>query len=128
MKKVNLTRKSFALILLISIVVSLSLIGLKQQQARSETGLIELTIKSIGNTTTEYYNGSSSSPLKLLKVKHDVKTSLNKQFVRCIDNVCAENEYGWSLFVNDKYVNYGIDAYKIKRGDTIEFKFSKGDK
>ncbi len=128
MKKVNSMKKSFVLILLIGIVVSLSLIGLKQQQVKSETGLITLRIKSIGNTTVEYYNGSGSSPLKLLEIRHNVKTGLNKQFVKCIDGVCAENEYGWSLFVNDKYINYAVNTYKIKRGDKIMFEFSKGDK
>ncbi len=121
-------KKIIVLILLISIVVSLSLIGLREKGIKSETGLVELTIRSLGNTTSEYYDGSGTSPLELLKQRHDVKTSLNNQFVKCIDNVCVENEYGWSLFVNDKYINYGVNAYKIKRGDKIMFEFSKGDK
>ncbi len=100
--------------------------GLRERKVQHEGGFVTLTIKSIGNTTIEYYNGSGSNPLQLLKIKHNVETTLNKQFVKCIDNVCAENEYSWSLFVNDKYINYGVNAYKVKRGDTILFEFSKG--
>ncbi len=66
------------------------------------------------------------SALELIKQRHNVETSLNKQFVKCIDNICVENEYGWSLFVNDKYINYGVNAYKVKRGDKIKFEFSNG--
>jgi len=102
--------------------------GLRQQRARSEIGIVALEIKSIGRNTLEYYNGTGVSALDLLKIKHDVKLSLNKQFVQCIDGVCVENEYGWSLYVNDKYINKGVDSYIIKGGDEVRFEFSRGGK
>ncbi len=86
-----------------------------------------LKVVSIGNTTNEYYNIKSTevTVLKLLKNKHNVTLNLGDNAVRCIDSVCESSGYWWPLYVNGKMATLGINDYKVKKGDVIEFRFAK---
>jgi len=53
-----------------------------------------------------------------------VKTFLNNRFIECIDNVCADGDYMWLFYVNNKTVNYGAKDYKLHGGDVIMFEFT----
>ena len=118
-------KKSFALLLLISFVLALALIGLSQKEKQNQTnGKVVLVIKSLAKTDKESYDKAGITSLALLLKEHNVELTAGK-FIKCIDGVCAENEYSWHYYINNKPINYGADAYKIKKGDEIIFEFSK---
>jgi hypothetical protein len=95
-----------------------------QKNQQPKDGNVTLVVKSIGKTTKEVYNISGITALRLLRNKHDVKLTLSKS-VKCIDDVCAESGYWWPMYVNGKKVSLGVNSYKVKRGDNIEFIISK---
>ena len=125
MKKENLTKLSFAGLLLIGLIASLSVIGCNlQQEQKSDEGEATLVIKSLGATKTERFKFSKGTPLGILKYDHRVDTFLNDNFIECIDDVCADGNYMWLFYVNNKTINYGVKNYKLKDGDVIMFEFT----
>ncbi len=125
MRKENLMRLSFAGVLLIGLIVSLSIAGYYLQgKQQSSDGEATLVIKSLGATKTERFKFSKGTPLGILKYNHRVETILNDNYIECIDDVCADGNYMWLFYVNDKAVNYGVKRYTLKDGDVIMFKFT----
>ena len=125
MKKENLTKWSFVAILLVGLIASLSIAGyyLQEKQQRNE-GTATLIIKSLGTTKTERFKFTQGTPLGILKYNHRVGTFLNDNFIECIDDVCADGNYLWLFYVNNKTINYGVKRYKLNDGDIIMFEFT----
>ncbi len=125
MKKENLTKLRFVRVLLIGLIASLSITGcqLQKEQQNSE-GTATLIIKSLGSTKTERFKFSKGTPLGILKYNHRVETILNDNYIECIDDVCADGNYMWLFYVNDKAVNYGVKRYTLKDGDVVMFEFA----
>lgn len=124
MKKGILMKRSFALILLIGLATSLVLVGLKEQRKYQQSleGNATLIIKSIGRTTTEKFKVVDATALELLKHRHKVELTYGK-YLKCIDDVCANKEYMWNWYVNERLLSLGADDYKVKDGDKIKFEF-----
>jgi len=126
MKKENLTKWSFVTILLIGLIASLSIAGYYLQgKQHSSEGTTTLIINSLGSKKTERFKFTQGTPLGILKYNHRVKTFLNNNFVECIDDVCADGNYMWLFYVNNKTINYGVKRYKLNDGDVIMFEFTK---
>lgn len=96
-----------------------------QEKQQSSNGQATLIIKSLGATKTERFKFSKGTPLGILKYNHTVETILNDNFIECIDGVCADGNYMWLLYINNKTINYGVKRYKLKNGDVVMFKFTK---
>ena len=125
MKKENLMKLVYATALLAGLVIVSALIGERMQgRQQSNSGTAELVIKTLGATKTERFKFSQGTPLGILKYNHSVRTFLNDNFVECIDDVCADGNYLWLLYVNNKTVNYGAKRYRIKDGDIVMFDFT----
>lgn len=111
-------KKLFVLIFLISIILTLSLIGLRNlEENQNNTGKAILIIRTIGSTTQEQIKLDGSTLLTLLKQKHDIKLSGNK--LSCIDDICAKKGFWWRFFVNEKLILSSVDKYYPKDGDII---------
>ena len=95
------------------------------EQSSSEWGIVTLKISSIGNTTIEKFNVTSTTALSLLKYRHKVETTYGN-YVKCIDDVCANKEYVWTFYVDGEKSTIGASQYIVKNGDEIEFRFNKG--
>lgn len=128
MKKASLMKRISALLLLTGLMLGLILIGLKeakqQSQQRSE-GAVTLTIKSIGNTTTEKFRVKGATALDVLKRTHNVALTYSN-YIKCIDGVCVNKEYMWFFYINNKSGSSGADKYRLKDGDSIRFEFTRG--
>lgn len=126
MKKADLMKKSFVLILLASLVAILILAGLissgKEQQGSE--GNITLIIVSLGKTTTEKFFSKNAKAIDLLKHKHEIKTTIGG-YIKCIDDVCVYSDYDWVFYVNNKSSPLSILNYKTKSGDMIIFEFTR---
>ena len=117
MKLENLMKKSFVLILLLSLIVSC-------QKSSLVEGKAQLTIKTIGNTTIEEFDSVGYTALEMLQKNHDVKFAYGS-LIKCIDNVCAESGYWWPLYVNGKKASLGVQSYIVKNNDKVEFVLGK---
>ena len=128
MKKENLTKLAFVIVLLTGLIASLSVAGYYLQgKQQSSEGISTLIIKSLGSTKTERFKFSKGTPLGILKYNHRVETFLNDNFIECIDDVCADGNYMWLFYINNKTVNYGVKRYSLNDGDTIMFELTKSN-
>jgi len=98
-----------------------------EKKDQSSEGEATLIIRSLGGTKTERFKFSKGTPLGILKYNHAVETMLNDNYVECIDNVCADGNYMWLFYVNNKTINYGVKRYTLKDGDVLMFEFSDKD-
>ncbi len=98
-------------------------IGCESQQ--SSEGTATLIIKSLGAQKTERFKFTRGTPIGILKYNHTVKTILNDNYIECIDSLCADGNYMWLFYANNKTVNYGVKRYKLIDGDVIMFEFTK---
>ena len=128
MKKEVLMKLMFAAVLLGVLIASLSIQGQTTSSLGSESGEATLVIKTIGATKTERFKFSEGTPLGILKYNHRVETILNDNFVECIDEVCADGDYMWLFYVNNKTLNYGVKRYMLRDGDAVMFEFSNQNK
>ena len=82
-----------------------------------------LKITLLGNTSQEEYAeyDFSGTALELLRKNHDVFYRGN---LRCVDEICSSRDYYWYFYINSAL---GPDpaAYRVKRGEVIEFRFEK---
>ena len=125
MRKENLMRWSFVGALLIGLIVSLSIQGCQlQRKPQSSSGEATLVIRSLGTAKTERFKFSKGTPIGILKYNHAVETILNDNFIECIDSVCADGNYMWLLYVNNKTINYGAKRYNLMDGDVVMFDFT----
>ncbi len=128
MKKETSTKWIYAIVLLIGLIITLSLVGYYLQgKPSSSKGTATLIIKTLGTTKTERFKFTIGTPIGILKYNHTVKTLLNDNFIECIDDVCADGNYWWLFYVNNKTINYGVKRYKLMDGDVIMFEFTRKD-
>ena len=97
------------------------------QEKQNNSGEATLIIKSLGSTKTERFKFTKGTPLGILKYNYKVETLLNDNFIECIDDVCADGNYMWLFYVNNKTINYGVKRYELKDGDVVMFEFSDKD-
>ncbi|MBW2989080.1 DUF4430 domain-containing protein [Candidatus Woesearchaeota archaeon] len=105
--------------------VSLILAGCfpQQKQGNSE-GEATLIIDTLGSLKNERFKFKEGTPLGILRYNHKVETILNDNFIECIDGVCADGNYMWLFYINNKTANYGVKRYTLRDGDVVRFEFS----
>jgi hypothetical protein len=112
----------YIMLLLTGLVALMVLTGyLTQEKTEVKQGTAVLIICSIGKTLQEEVQTSGATATQALKQRHNITTDSG---LRCIDEICAQGNYRWVFYINDKLSNYGIDNYLIKGGDKIEFRFT----
>lgn len=124
MKKANSMKKSFAIILLLSLIAGCQQNVKSQSSNQAIDGFAELKIRTIGNTTIESFDTIGYSALEMLQVKHKVKLNYAGS-IKCIDKICAESGYWWPMSVNGKKSSLGPKSYIVKNNDRVEFDLSK---
>ena len=115
-------KKIFVLISLISMVLILSLIGLRSlEEKKSYQGKATLTIITIGSTTEEEVDINGLTALEILQKSHDIEFIKNSpsKMIRCIDGVCAKGGFWWQFQVNGKLVLMSVDKYYPKESEII---------
>ncbi|MHA1614239.1 MAG: DUF4430 domain-containing protein [Candidatus Thorarchaeota archaeon] len=48
-------------------------------------------------------------------------------YIRGIEGVVAEGQYGWQYWVNDEFVSIAANLYSLEDGDTVSWIFSSPD-
>ena len=114
-------KKSFVMILWLSLIASL-LVGC--QKSTPHDGNAEFIVITIGETITEEFDVVGITALEMLRKNHGIKTSFGFA-IKCIDDVCAESGYWWSMYVNGKKSSIGPQSYIVKDNDKIELILSK---
>ena len=120
MKKDNLMKGLFV----VSLLLSLSLVSCQEQ---SNEGEVTLVLRVLGNNETSQFAFKDATLLDILKNKYEVKLKkiFYTEYVECINEVCANDEYSWLYYVNDKPMNLGVDVYKVKDRDVVLFAYRK---
>ena len=121
-------KKIFVLIFLISMVLVVSLIGLRNlEEEKNYQGEATLIIRTIGDTTEETLNINGLTALEILEKNHNIEifqTGPNK-FVKCVDDVCAKGGYWWQFFVNEELILKSLDSYYPKDGDRLLLEYGE---
>ena len=98
-----------------------------EPKGSSNGGTATLIINVLGTQKTERFKFTKGTPLGIIKYNHTVKTVLDDNFIECIDDVCADGNYMWLFYINNKSINYGVKGYKLNDGDVIMFEFTRRD-
>ncbi len=120
-------KKIFVLILLISMVLLISLIGLRDlEEDSSNQGKAVLVILTIGSTIREEIDFDRLNVLEILQKNHDIEIIQNGPniFIKCIDDVCAKGGFWWKFSVNGKLVLSSVDKYYPKDKDILLLEYS----
>ena len=88
------------------------------QKSTQHDGNAELIVITIGETITEEFDVVGITALEMLRKNHGIKTSFGFA-IKCIDDVCAESGYWWSMYVNGKKSSIGPQSYIVKDNDKI---------
>ncbi|MCK5282497.1 MAG: DUF4430 domain-containing protein [Nanoarchaeota archaeon] len=121
-------KKIFVLISLISIILILSLIGLRNSEEKpAYEGKTTLIIKTIGETSREIIDIKGRTALEILKQNHSVKTiqGLTAGMIKCIDDICSKNSYWWKFSVNGDLSIKSADKYYPKDEDIIFLEYGE---
>lgn len=81
-----------------------------------------MIIKTIGNIIQEEHNLTGISALELLQINHNLQVN-SAGIIKCIDGICAENDYWWQFYINDEWSTIGSKTYIVKDKDKIGFIF-----
>ncbi len=125
MRTKNIAKIAYVTILLAGLIALLSLTGyFLGGKPPSSGGNATLIIKAFDIEKTERFKFTRGTPLGILKYNHKVDTFLNNNHIECIDDVCADGNYMWVFYINNKTINYGVKRYKLNDGDVIMFEFA----
>jgi len=102
----------------VSLLLSLSLISCQKQASEGE---VSLTVSVLGRNETARYGFKQATLLDVLRKKCDVETkkTIFTEYLTCVDNVCANDEFSWVYYVNDDPINEGVDVYQVQDNDSI---------
>jgi competence protein ComGC len=127
----NKNLKIIIVLLILSILV-FSFLGYLQYNKnnlfiKKESGYVELIIKVFNTTKVDKYSFRNITALELLELDNDVNVTYSKfgAFIRCINNICSNDNYYWLYYVNGNLAQVGAGEYVVKSGDRIEFKYGK---
>jgi hypothetical protein len=120
-------KKIFVLIFLLSIISTLSLVGLKSFGSKNDiaVGKAVIIISTLGGAIKEEVPTDGKTVLEIISRNHSIKIfpSIMSKSIQCIDNVCAKNDFWWKFLVNGNKVLDQVDKYKPKKGDIITIEY-----
>ncbi len=81
----------------------------------------------LGNNETSKFYFKDASLLEIMKEKYELKVKkfFYTEYVECIKNVCANDEYSWTYYVNDEPMNLGVELYELRDEDLILVAYKK---
>ncbi|MFH1133684.1 MAG: DUF4430 domain-containing protein [Nanoarchaeota archaeon] len=82
------------------------------------SGSVQLSIVVLGTPVS-----NQTVPASQLLAGHNVTTTLAPKALKCVDGVCANQDYYWKAYVNGKYQSLGIDQLSLKDGDNVELRY-----
>ena len=90
-------------------------------------GTFTLTVDILGSNETSTFTFKDAAFLDVLKQKYDVETkkAVYTEYLKCIGDVCANDEYSWLYFVNGEPTSYGMDSYRMQDGDVVLLSYEK---
>ena len=114
----------------IVLVMILGLTGSALAQTDSDTILaaegISLTIDFGNGTINEYNNLNGTNVLEVTSSVLDVEVewSGTLAYIKGIEGLIGEGEYGWQYWVNDEFASVAVNFYSLEDGDTVLWKYS----
>lgn len=104
--------------------LSLSVVACQNQ---SSSGGVTLTLSILGEEETSNFYFEDATLLDVLKLKYEVETkkTFYTEYIKCVKNVCVNDEYSWVYYVNDKPINYGVNVYQVQDQDKVLFAYKK---
>lgn len=108
-----------------SLLLSLSLLASCQEKVNE--GKLSLNLDVLGSSETSEFYFKDSSLLDILKSKYEVETkkSFFSEYIKCINDVCANDEYSWVYYLNGEPMNLGLDVYMPLDGDRVLISYKK---
>ncbi|MFH1591348.1 MAG: DUF4430 domain-containing protein [archaeon] len=83
-------------------------------------GIVTITITTIGSNDSEDFSFETPTFLSdSLVVSHDVEFSSFRNYIKCVDAVCARGGYYWAIEVNGASLTSSATSYELSDGDHI---------
>ncbi len=108
----------------------MSLVTSSHAQSDSEVIIaaegITLTV-DFGNGTIREFSGlNGSNVLEVTSSVLDVEVRWfgTLAYIKGIEGLIGEGEYGWQYWVNDEFASIAVNLYSLENGDTILWAFS----
>ena len=111
--------------MLLILLLSLSIVS--ACQSRTNEGTVELTLNILGKEEVSKFRVKNSSLLQILESKHNITTkeTLITNYVECIDNICANDEYSWTYTINEIPSHFPMKDYYPEDNDSIVISYGK---
>lgn len=112
------------------LIVMMSLVSSSQAQSSSEAIVaaegITLTINFGNGTIRDYNNLNGSTVLNVTSSVLEVEVQWYGTFayIRGIEGLVGEGEYGWQYWVNGEFASNAVNLYSLEDGDTVLWAYS----
>jgi len=125
-----LSRNRSKLILAVILIVVGILSNPPLVQGKSEVVVaaedITLTIDFGNGTIREFndLNGSTVLEVTSSVLEIEVRWFGPLAYIKSIEGLAGEGEYGWEYWVNDEFASIAVNLYSLEDGDTVSWVFS----
>jgi len=115
------------------ILASILVLGCTSQNQTNNTGeKFKVNFEITANDKTSKVSvfaeqGSNAFEVMKANLKADYKDSAMGPFITGINNIKADSEHYWALYVDGNYAQKGISQYSIEKEVTIAWKLEKID-
>ena len=126
----NLTLRKYGIPLSLVLIVMMSLVTSSHAQSNSEAIIaaegITLTVDFGNGTIRDYHNLNGSTVLNVTSSVLEVEIQWHGTFayIRGIEGLVGEGEYGWQYWVNDDFASVAVSHYILHDNDHVEWVYS----
>ena len=118
--------------ILLVLFISIMLVGCSNK-TDEEITKYSIEVSVYDKTNTAIYEEKIETEEKILldaiKNIKDLKVVTENSeygaFITSIKGINQEEDYYWNYYINSDYATVGVDSYKIKENDKIEFRLEK---
>jgi hypothetical protein len=100
------------------ILVLVASLALYLHEPVRRSGDVQLAIVVLGTTVS-----NRTMPAQELLAGHNVTTTLAPKAIKCLDGVCANQDYYWKTYVNGRYQSLAIDQISLGNGDAVQLRY-----
>lgn len=129
----NLQRLNYGWVLLLVPLILLSQpvysVGEVESDASIAAESISLSVDFGNGTIVQFTNLNGSTVLEVTSALLDVQVQWYGPiaYIRSIEGITGEGQYGWEYWVNGEFASVGVNLYFLEDGDSIEWVYSGPD-
>ncbi len=121
-------RCNLAVVMLLIVTILLSTPSTVSSSSEADTVAesVTLTIDFGNGTYREYYNLNGSTVLEVTSsvLEIDVQWFGPLAYIKGIEGLIGEGEYGWQYWVNGEFASIAVNLYSLENGDIVSWVFS----